>query len=58
VILDAVSGELQILGGRRRLSGLFKRHPACPPGPPRRMGPSTAHRGPARRVAHVRSESA
>jgi hypothetical protein len=32
VILDVVSGELQVLGRRRRLSGLFKRHPACPTG--------------------------
>jgi hypothetical protein len=32
VILDPVSAELQVLGRRRRLRGLFKRHPACPTG--------------------------
>jgi hypothetical protein len=32
VLLDAVSAELQVVGGRPRLLGLFKRHPACPQG--------------------------
>jgi hypothetical protein len=31
-ILDAVSAELQVVDGRRRLLGLFKRHPSCPIG--------------------------
>jgi hypothetical protein len=31
-LLDAVSAELQVVDGRRRLLGLFKRHPSCPIG--------------------------
>ena len=33
VLLDAVSAEVQVVDGRRRLLGLFQRHPAAPVSP-------------------------